>query len=313
MRAQPRPSAVRCHDGRVEDRDRRHLGTVFNEDAELYDRVRPSYPDELMADLAAITGIDERSQVLEVGCGTGQATRSLAALAGSIVAVEPGEALAALARRRLSDFSNVAVETSPFETWEPGGRTFDALVAASSWHWVDPSVGWRRAHDVLRPGGWMAVLGHVVVRRPDEREMYAATADLHERFSPGNPNWGHPPWEEDVRATDHGWGPPNADVEGWFGPTIVRWYPTVQWLDGAGVADLLRSNSIYRELDPHVREQLLDAIAERIRSELDDRLPRRYLTVLRAAPRAVNGDRSPAGADRSRAAPAPTRPRGASP
>lgn len=53
--------------------DRRHLGRVFDEVPELYDRVRPTYPDELFADLVAVTGLDEQSSVLEVGCGTGQA------------------------------------------------------------------------------------------------------------------------------------------------------------------------------------------------------------------------------------------------
>ena len=82
-----------------------------------------------------------------------------------------------------------------------------------------------------------------------------------------------------------GWGPPNEDLEGWFGATVVRWYPTVQWLDGQGVADLLRSTSIYRRLDEPVRERLLEAIAERIRTEFEDRIPRRYLSVLRAGRR----------------------------
>ena len=56
--------------------DRCDLGRVFNEVPQLYDRVRPTYPDELFADLVAITGMGRRSSVLEVGCGTGQATRS---------------------------------------------------------------------------------------------------------------------------------------------------------------------------------------------------------------------------------------------
>ena len=172
--------------------NRRDLGRVFNEVPELYDRVRPGYPDELFADLATITGMSERSSLLEVGCGTGQATRSLAAFGCSVTAVEPGTAMAALARRRLADFGNVTVETSTFEEWDDHGARFDVLVSASAWHWVDPSIGWRRAHDVLRSGGWMALLGNVVVRRPGEPEVYAETADLHERFSPGNPDWGHP-------------------------------------------------------------------------------------------------------------------------
>ena len=268
-----------------QDRD---LGRVFNEVPELYDRLRPTYPDKLFADLVAVTGIDPRSAVLEVGCGTGQATRSLAKLGCKVTAVEPGADLAALARRNLENFSNVEIETSKFEDWDDGGRRFDVVVAASSWHWVDPSIGWQRAHEVLRPGGWMALLGHVVVRRLAEPEVYAETADLHEHYSPGNPDWGHPPLEDEVRATNEGWGLVD-DPGRLFGPTIVRWYPRIQWFDGANFADLLRSNSIYRKLDVDVREPLLEAIAERIHTRMGDRAPRRYLSVLRAG-RAVVGD-----------------------
>jgi SAM-dependent methyltransferase len=266
--------------------ERRHLGLVFDEAPDLYDRVRPTYPDGLFEDLVAITGMDERSAVLEAGCGTGQATRSLVGLGCSVTAVEPGTGMATLARERLAGSPNVEVEMSSFEEWADQGRRFDVLVAASAWHWVDPSIGWRRAHDVLRPRGWMALLGNVVARRPGEPEVYAETADLHERFSPGNPDWGHPPLEDEVRATDEGWGPPNNPQAGLFGPTIVRWYPTEQWFDGDGFADLLRSTSLYRRLDPDVREPLLDAIAERIRTQMGDRAVRRYLSVLRAGQRA---------------------------
>src|SRR5712671_3675150 len=79
--------------------DRDDLGRVFDEVPELYDRVRPAYPDELFADLVAITGMDRRSPVLEVGCGTGQATRSLAALGCRVPAIEPGAGMAAIAER----------------------------------------------------------------------------------------------------------------------------------------------------------------------------------------------------------------------
>jgi SAM-dependent methyltransferase len=263
----------------------RELGRVFNEVPELYDRVRPSYPAALFADLVAVTGIDEKSSVLEVGCGTGQATRPLAELGCRVTAIEPGAGLAELARQRLADNANVAIESSTFEAWDAHNRRFDVMVAASSWHWVDPSVGWRRAHDVLRPDGWMALLGHVVVREPGEPEVYAETADLHERFAAGNPDWGHPPLAEEVRATSQGWGPPNEDREGLFGSTVVRWYPTVQRFDGAGFADLLRTLSPYRRLHPAVREALLDAIADRIRVHLGDEATRRYLGVLRVGQR----------------------------
>ena len=265
--------------------DRRSRGRVFNDIPELYERVRPRYPDELFTDLARIAGVNHRSSVLEVGCGTGQATHSLAALGCAVTAVEVGIEMANLARQRLALFPNVIVETSSFEEWDDRGRRFDLLAAAASWHWVDPSLGWQRAQDVLAPSAWMALIGHVVVRRSDEREVYAETADLHERFAPGNPDWGHPPLEEDVRQTTEGWGVVETPPPGLFGTTVVRWYPMVQWLDADGFTDVLRSTSVYRALDDEVREALLAAIAERIRTRMDDRVPRRYLTVLRAGQR----------------------------
>ena len=109
-------------------------------------------------------------------------------------------------------------------------------------------MGWPKAHALLIPDGWMALIGHVVVRRPGEPEVYAATADLHEQFAPGHPDWGDPPLEAEVRAATSTWGPGVDDPDAGFDSTTVRWYPTVQWFDGTGFADHLRSLSSYRRL-----------------------------------------------------------------
>ena len=85
-----------------------------------------------------------------------------------------------------------------------------------------------------------------------------------------------------------GWGLVD-DSGSLFGPPIVRWYPAVQWFDGDGFADHLRSLSLYRRLDREVREPLLDAIAERIRTRMGDRVARRYLSVLRVGQRVGGG------------------------
>jgi hypothetical protein len=69
-------------------------------------------------------------------------------------------------------------------------------------------------------------------------------------------------------------------------PTIVRWYPTIQWFTGEGFADLLRSTSLYREPPEGVREPLLQSIADRIHVQIADRAFRRYLSVLRVGQRA---------------------------
>jgi SAM-dependent methyltransferase len=278
-------NSASCLENRsVAERSGRGLGRSFDEVPELYDRVRPVYPDEMLRDLATIGGLTAASDVLEVGSGTGQATQSLAPLVRTVTAVEPGVGMMALARRRLAHIDNVRFETSTFEQWDAHDRRFDAIVAASSWHWVDQPIGWNRAYDLLRPGGWMALAGHVVVRRPGEAEVYAATADLHQHYSPDNPDWSRPPLEEDVSATSEGWGLV-PDPGPLFGPTLVRFYPTMQTFDGAGFADLLRTQSPYRRLASDVREQLLAAVAERIQHQMHDVAHRRYLSVLRMGQR----------------------------
>lgn len=150
----------------------------------------PTYPDALFLDLATIGRLTATSDVLEVGSGTGQATRSLAPLVRSVTAVEPGAGMVAVARERLARVNNVEFETSTFEQWDARGRRFDAIVAASSWHWVDPSIGWRHAHDLLRPGGWMALAGTLfgssVVRWYPTVQIFdgAGFADLLRTLSP---------------------------------------------------------------------------------------------------------------------------------
>jgi SAM-dependent methyltransferase len=80
------------------DRHRRRLRTTFTEDAELYDRVRSGYPPELFDDLAELTTVGKDRRVLEIGCGTAQATVPLAWRGCHVVAVELGEQMVGIAQ-----------------------------------------------------------------------------------------------------------------------------------------------------------------------------------------------------------------------
>src|SRR5215831_19465006 len=138
--------------------DREQLRTTFNSAASLYHQARPEYPAELFGELVRLAGLWPGDRLLEVGCATGKATIPLARRGFRITCVEIGAALAAAARRNLASFPGVAVVEGSFETWPPpaeGG--FDVVFAATAWHWVDPAVKYRRAWEVLRPGGHLAV------------------------------------------------------------------------------------------------------------------------------------------------------------
>jgi len=101
------------------DDARETLRYTFDQIAALYDRARPNYPEQLFDDLFAVGSLGPRTKVLEIGCGTGQASRPLARRGCQLVCVELGEKLAEIARLNLADFPLVDVNTASFGTWEP--------------------------------------------------------------------------------------------------------------------------------------------------------------------------------------------------
>jgi SAM-dependent methyltransferase len=145
-------------------RDRR-AAESFGADAARYDRTRPSYPDALVHRiLAASPG----REVLDVGCGTGIVARQFQAAGCTVVGVEPDARMAEFARS-----TGVEVEVATLEAWDPAGRQFDAVVAGTAWHWVDPVAGAAKAARVLRPGGFLAPFHHVFQLPPEVLDALA--------------------------------------------------------------------------------------------------------------------------------------------
>lgn len=118
-----------------------------------YASARPPYPAVIFDVLSSERVIGPGLRVLEVGAGAGLATRELVASGSHVVALEPGEALCTLLEETVP---GVQVLTSRFEDADLPTAGFDSVVAATSMHWVDLSLGLPKAHDVLRPDGALA-------------------------------------------------------------------------------------------------------------------------------------------------------------
>ena len=264
----------------MSDHDRRHLKTTFDQDAEVYDRARPRYPEQLFDDLVAIAGLQEESDVLEVGCGTGQATLAMARRGFRMVCVELGENLAAIARRNLQQHPKVRIITAPFEDWDAGSERFDLVFAAQAWHWLDPEVRYQKAAEVLRPGGSLAIIDveHAFPRDADAfffeiQDVYRAIGDdiaAHQEWPPPPPE-DVPDMREEIVAS------------GLFGDVQARRYVWELTYTADEYIDLLSTFSGHIAMEPGKRDYLYRNVRERINARPDRRVRRHWLAILNLA------------------------------
>lgn len=172
------------------------LGLSFDRQADLYDLVRPSYPTALFDALSELTGLAAGARVLEIGAGTGIATRALAERGYTITAIEPGPAMAALAAHNLSSFPNVEVVVTSFEDWTHPAQPFDLVFSATAFHWLDRATRFARCAAALRHGGYLAIVEYSHVAGGDD-DFFAAAQGCYERFVPGTPTgMTLPPWDQ---------------------------------------------------------------------------------------------------------------------
>jgi ubiquinone/menaquinone biosynthesis C-methylase UbiE len=175
--------------------DARRYGTVFDEVADEYDRTRPMYPDALVDRACEVAGLGSGDPVLEIGCGSGQLTRSLVARGLRVTAVEPGGNLIRLAAQNLagtgSGSGSVELVNARFEDAALPRGYFRAVFSASALHWVDPTVGWRKIAGTLAAGGTLALLSYFGVDEPRSRDdqvaMLAAVAKVAPDIAAGWP------------------------------------------------------------------------------------------------------------------------------
>jgi ubiquinone/menaquinone biosynthesis C-methylase UbiE len=267
---------------RLPESTARRYGKVFDEIAAEYDRHRPIYPDELIDQACQIAGIGSGDQVLEVGCGSGQLTRSLVARGLHVTALEPGKSLIALARKNLEGAGAAEFVNAEFEEASLPRQQFQAVFCASAFHWVDPKVSWQKAADVLVPGGTLALVQYCGLDDPrskrDQEALFAAMSKVALDIAD---NW---PTYRDLDATLAGVERRRGNVsEAWswvgsydigqdyagrlFGDVQVAVMPKLVEHTPDELNAIVRTMSFYVRLSPDQRQALereYHAICERL-------------------------------------------------
>ena len=132
------------------------FAATFDKDPVGYAAGRPGYPAEIFTVLEERCGLGVGTDVVEIGPGTGQATAELLRRGARVHAVEPGPGLARhLIAQHVGEPLEVTV--SSFEDAVLPDAAADLVVAATSFHWVEPDIGPPKVLAALRPGGWAAI------------------------------------------------------------------------------------------------------------------------------------------------------------
>jgi SAM-dependent methyltransferase len=253
---------------------------TFDQVAELYDATRPGYPPELFQALAQAAGLAPGDAALEVGCGTGLATKGLLDLGLAVTALDPGENLIAQAKRRFGDAAGLEFVIAPFESWDAPAGAFRLVASAQAWHWIAPEASFPKAAATLAPGGVLAVFGNCPCDLP--QEVTDALTPVFARHGPPPP--GAPP-EAGYRPTG-----PLVDLfaaSGLFDPARHAAFPWTWRKSLDQHVAFLRSLSYIQMIPAAAREAFLADFAPALRAAMGEDLALPYEAHLYWARKAV--------------------------
>ncbi|MCM3921495.1 methyltransferase domain-containing protein [Frankia sp. AiPs1] len=181
-------------------RGRTPTGSLFDPLADAYAAARPSYPEHVFGDIERVLGRPlAGTDVIDVGAGTGIATRLLLARGARVVAVEPGPSMLA---RLLDRSPGVPAVRGDGEALPLRAGVADLVCYAQAWHWVDVPVAAAQAARVLRPGGALAVWWNDVDAA--EFRWWQRQQERLERMSPGyRREYRSRPFADELRWTGH--------------------------------------------------------------------------------------------------------------
>lgn len=262
--------------------DWRRAGLAFDRSARDYEHARPNYPDEVFELLRERCGLGPGARVLEIGPGSGIATLPMLERGAHVTAVEPGSALAERLTERAGDAADLEVIVSTLEQADVPEATFDLVVSATAFHWVDPAVGLPKSAELLVDGGflalWWTIFGDDA--RPDP--FHEALKEILEIKAPELVDHGQvqPAYALDT-ATRIG----EIDATELFGPVeqrIVKWEGRH---DAIGMRRFFSTVSPWLALPEALFTELLDDIEALARDRFGGEVVRPYQTVVYSAQR----------------------------
>jgi SAM-dependent methyltransferase len=247
----------------------------FNEVADIYDKIRPSYPADLFDMLFQMLPL--KPEIVEVGPGTGQATKDLLARGASVLAIEIGPATAAKLRSNLPS-DQLHVRVGDFEVLEIAVGEADAVFSATAYHWISLGAQTNRPAAILRPGGLVAIVDLIQVDSPEDAGFFAAAQPIYERHGEGHTGPPAPTRrsvDPKIRAV--------LDADRRFDCVEVHRFDWDQTYSASDYRNLMLSYSGTQMMDESDRVGLLDDLESLIQSDFGGVVTRPLVVTLTTA------------------------------
>lgn len=231
--------------------DRISYAKAFGACAPTYERARCGYPASLINDVERFAADNGLCSILEVGAGSGKATVPMAKIGVALDCIEPSRRMSGILRAKCACFPNVTVSTTTFERWR-SRRHYCLLVAAQSWHLINPDIRLAKAAKVLRPGGALALFWNQPPQPTGEQARRILSSVLSDwGVDLTGPSAGHPASEPST---------PSLYNSPYFTTVSPRTYSTAYRLTFSWYMDVLQTYPEYCALGRSARQRLNDRL-----------------------------------------------------
>ncbi len=155
---------------------------IFDTIPEKFDRWRPQYCEEAFAYLKSNTGLNEHKSLLEIGPGTGQATKPLLDTGCDYLAIELGEHLAAFTAEKFKDYPNFHLVNDDFITHDFGNQKFDVVFSAATIQWIPEEIAYQKTYNLLKPGGTLAMMLNYGDYKTPNEALYQEIQEIYNSY-----------------------------------------------------------------------------------------------------------------------------------
>jgi SAM-dependent methyltransferase len=241
--------------------------------ADAYNKVRPRYPQEIITRAVEIAQLTPDSKILELGCGPGNATVAFAKYGFSMLCLEPSPAACQFAIKNCAAYPNVNIQQTTFEEWELTPHQFNAVLAATSFHWMNPETAYAKAAEALKDNGTLILLWNMTPQ-PDY-EVYQNLQEIYKIYAPASARYEDTTDQEKIVKS--------------FGEKAVNSQKFKDLISGYIICEvtynvedyllLLGTLSPYLKLEPGIRDSLFAALRKKINQLYGGKIDISYISA----------------------------------